>query len=221
MKSHSSCASRANSGFTILELMMVLAACAAVAVVFLLPRNHGNKVRASRINCANNLKQVGLAFRVWAGDHDGKYPMAVSVPNGGTLELIQQGNAFRHFTVLSNELGAPKVLFCPDDRRRKAATTFAAATDANLSYFICLNAEYGSSPEMWLAGDRSVTNGFAAVGGTLTFSTNSPVGWNSELHNRQGNIVLSDGSVQQFSSNKLRESLRYQTNSPLRLAMPR
>jgi len=44
----------------------------------------GNKCQT--ISCSNNLKQLGLAYQVWAGDNDGKFPMAVSVANGGALE---------------------------------------------------------------------------------------------------------------------------------------
>ena len=43
-----------------------------------LPALAAAKRKAQRINCVNNLKQVGLAFRIWEGDNNDKYPMAVS-----------------------------------------------------------------------------------------------------------------------------------------------
>ena len=36
--------------------------------------------------CENNLKQVGLAYTIWAEDNGGKYPMQLSETNGGTME---------------------------------------------------------------------------------------------------------------------------------------
>ena len=44
----------------------------------LLPALAAAKRKAQRINCVNNLKQDGLAFRIWEGDNGDKYPMAVS-----------------------------------------------------------------------------------------------------------------------------------------------
>jgi hypothetical protein len=44
--------------------------------------------KRQKIRCVNDLKQVGIAFRLWEGDNNDKYPMAVSVTNGGAMELI-------------------------------------------------------------------------------------------------------------------------------------
>ena len=45
--------------------------------MLLLPALARAKKKAQRINCVNNLKQVGLAFRLWGGDNDDKYPPRV------------------------------------------------------------------------------------------------------------------------------------------------
>jgi len=37
--------------------------------------------------CLNHLRQIGLANIVWASDHNGKFPMQVSVTNWGAKEL--------------------------------------------------------------------------------------------------------------------------------------
>jgi len=41
----------------------------AIFWVLLRPQSTGNKARPSRINCVNNLKQIGMSFRMWAEDH--------------------------------------------------------------------------------------------------------------------------------------------------------
>lgn len=69
---------------------------------------------AKRINCVNNLKQVGLAARLWAGDNQGVLP--------------------NNFLTMSNELSTTKILVCPSDSIRKAAETFRTFNDSNLSY---------------------------------------------------------------------------------------
>ena len=52
----------------------------------LLPALASAKARAQRIACVNNLKQVGLAFRVWALDHQDRFPFNVPAKEAGTME---------------------------------------------------------------------------------------------------------------------------------------
>lgn len=210
---------QSDRAFTLVELMVVLAV-AFVLFIWLLPMDARDNTRAKRINCANNLKSLGVGFRLWVDDHAGKFPVAVSITNGGIMEFATAGNAYRHFAVMSNELGTLRILLCPADGQKELATNFPSLRNLNISYFVSLSVWDETQPQMWLAGDRNLTNGAAAIQGVLEVPTNSPVGWTEKLHQNAGNLLLADGSVHQMTNRRLRDSLISQTNSPLRLAMP-
>ena len=192
-------------GFTLVGLLVIIAVIAILAAM-LLPALAAAKRKAQRINCVNNLKQTGLAFRIWEGDNGDKYPMAVSTSKGGTKEFDTGANTFRHFQVMSNELSTPKILICPEDTR-SVADNFARLKNQNISYFVGLDANE-SSPQMLLDGDRNITDVSEPQNGILKLVPGGPIGWTSAIHNNQGNVGLADGSVQQYSSSALREALR-------------
>src|SRR5438067_433040 len=114
--------------FTVLELLIVVACLSILAAIILPGMARQNCAVAQKINCTNNLKQIGLCFRTWALDYDDQNPMQVSVTNGGAMEIVATGTAFAAFQVMSNELSTPKILFCPEetDRKRMSAVTFAS-----------------------------------------------------------------------------------------------
>ncbi len=93
-----------------------------------------------QINCVNNLKQIGLAFRQWAIDHEDQFPFNVSTNVGGTRDLCLVGNdgfdcnAALHFRVMSNELNSPVILVCPKDKSRKPAAGFPDLHSQNVTY---------------------------------------------------------------------------------------
>lgn len=72
------------------------------------------RARARSIACVNNLKQLGLATRIWATDHGDVLPP----------DLL----------TMSNELVTPKVLVCPEDTGRQPAADWSVFTPANVSY---------------------------------------------------------------------------------------
>jgi hypothetical protein len=207
-------------GITLLEILVVLGALSVLAaVIFLRISRPKQMYRTPRIQCVNNLKQVGLSFRVWEGDNGGKYPTELAQTNGGTMELTIGPNAWRHFQVMSNELSTGKVLTCPTDRPGMMATNFAFMNNSNISFFVGVGATETNSDAI-LAGDHNITNGTPVKNGILELTTNRAAGWTAEMHGRVGNILLSDGSVQQVNIIGLREAAAKTTAFTNRLQMP-
>lgn len=112
----------------------------AIGAGMLLPALAKAKGKAQSISCQNNMKQIGLAFRIWSGDNNDQFPFNVSASKGGTLEACQRGgdgydrSAYLHFQVMSNELNTPKILVCPGDSAKQPAADFATLQSWNVSY---------------------------------------------------------------------------------------
>ena len=143
----SSQSERSADGFSLVELLVVIAIIGILAAL-LLPALSGGKKRAQRIVCENNLRQLGLAFQMFAHDHNSKFPMQVPSGDGGSQEFAENGFlvpgnfyfGYRHFQPLGIFLETPKILICPADTRT-AATNFAALQNANISYFVGVDAD--------------------------------------------------------------------------------
>lgn len=208
-------------GLTLLEIAVVVAVLFILAAIFLPSLLTREPARALRIECVNNLKQDGLAFRIWEGDHGNRYPMSEHETNGGTLDFTTGPNEFRHFQIMSNELETPKVLICPEesDRNRFCATNFINVGNSNLSYFVGVDATE-NYPSMILSGDHNITNGIAIRNGLLELTTNRLAGWTAEMHNKIGNLLLADGSVQEVDTSGLRKVLASTGVETNRLQMP-
>jgi hypothetical protein len=121
-------------------LMAPVAGGIAVPAAMLLPALARAKANAQSIQCANNLKQIGISFKVWALDNSDQFPFNVSTNKGGTLEFCAPGdggfdqNAFRHLMVMSNELSTPRILVCPADSSRQPAADFLSLRAVNVTY---------------------------------------------------------------------------------------
>jgi prepilin-type processing-associated H-X9-DG protein len=103
---------RGTSGFTLIELLVLAA--------ILLPALARAREAARRASCANNLKQMGLSFKMYANEWDGRFPqMGVSSRWVGSGPDNQPGNAFTMFfdgaAMYPEYISDPTVFVCPSD----------------------------------------------------------------------------------------------------------
>jgi prepilin-type N-terminal cleavage/methylation domain-containing protein/prepilin-type processing-associated H-X9-DG protein len=161
-------------GFTLIELLVVMAIMGVLAGM-LMQGVQKARAAANRIYCANNLRNLGVAFVAYADANNG-YPQVARLPTQNPLNLptIRQ-------LIGENADTTGKQFHCPND----------------LTYFPQQGTSYDFNTRAVGWTNDTLTNRYAKSGGTsafmLMYDYTAVHGPANAVHNR--NVLYADGHV--------------------------
>jgi prepilin-type N-terminal cleavage/methylation domain-containing protein len=139
---------RPAKGFTLIELLTVIAIIGILAAI-LIPTVGRVRDSARAARCTSNLRQIGLALRMFAEDNRGLLPMATNNHSAP--------NQYHSHPQWSGQMGA----YLPLHRRT------GSGNDGSHVIFICPSAEYQGVPNSELTRTYSLTGaGMGPVDGS-------------------------------------------------------
>jgi prepilin-type N-terminal cleavage/methylation domain-containing protein/prepilin-type processing-associated H-X9-DG protein len=105
-------------GWTLLELLVVIGIIGLLTGL-LLPALAKAKEKTRLVQCRNNLRQIGIALRVYAGDHQGRLPILSR--GSGQTGASSLASVLGPYTANNSEL-----FLCPKDAQKNVIAGYSS-----------------------------------------------------------------------------------------------
>lgn len=173
-----------NKSFSLIELLVTITIIAVIAAM-VTPVFGRAREMARRANCASNLRQAGIAFQLYADEHDEALPYS---DLGPWYSMIYPSYA-------DNQ----NIFFCPTERLSGAVSDTNISYGYNGSFYVRgpqgpvkLSMLENPVSTILLADSRTGSLTKSAVYGNISFA---PWVWPSDRHSTGSNVFFIDGHV--------------------------
>ena len=171
--------------FTLIEMLVVMSLIALLASLLAVSLG-GVRERARRLQCMNNLRQIGLALKQYSSDRQDLFPEA------GTNDV------YMHFRLISNMLQHVGLVFrCPSDLATIPTNSVVNILDANISYTYVRGFKETDPINLPISFDQGVSN---TVDGDLLNTYVGKVWSTTSNHKNDGGNILYTGAYVEFKT---------------------
>lgn len=211
--------------FTLIELLIVIAIIAILAMMFL-PALSKSKDKAKAIICMSNIKQCGQLLNHYADDSKDLFPSSINTIGVNTYSWA--ASLYRNGYINTPTIGSPSIFVCPaygpkvwqndnqmygmwiGDAQHGVPSTYTASSDRYL-----LARQKMEHNRVFLADStraeyqETIMQSLMLTTGTGAFSDSDSARVIHLRHSRLGNCLYADGHVSPRDSNWISRDARY------------